>query len=360
MRQYLLIASVAALIVGGMLMPTEMTAQGGDGPSVTADIAVSVTPEYTPPPVYPPVVATGNATGIDCTAATFWGDITDDGNATIILRGFVYGETCEADPGNATAPVDSTWGSYSLEAGSFGNGTYSLQVDDLAGSTLYFYAAVVYNGTYWAYGTCGNFTTPECCNPPTDLQATTVNDYAVALTWTPAPGGNGTIIRGTYGDTPPADPNDGFAVYAGHGATTTHYINMEFLDTDIQFAAFTMCGTVELCCEDCGTADTYSGSSIPATITGGDAMDAIGISLGTLSDMAIIALLFGLPLLLLLYGHRRPNLTIRVPALITAFLAAPLLMPYGLAYAVPIWLLAFGAILRWLIYDIWWSRNWDV
>ena len=165
------------------------------------------------------------------------------------------------------------------------------------------------------------------------------------LEWTVGLNANGTIIRLDYCDCPET-LEEGRLVYEGNGTATT----VDIVVSSLGHACFSAWGYNNL-----GNSTTYT-----CTCVGGDAMDAIGISLGTLSDMAIIALLFGLPLLLLLYGHRRPNLTIRVPALITAFLAAPLLMPYGLAYAVPIWLLAFGAILRWLIYDIWWSRNWDV
>jgi len=337
MRQYLLIASVAALIVGGMLMPTDMTAQGGNGPSVTADIAVSVTPEYTPPPVYPPVVATGNATGIDCTAATFWGNITDDGNATITQRGFVYGETCEADPGNATAPADSTWDRYSLEAGSFGNGTYSLQVDDLAGNTLYSYAVAVYNGTYWAYGTCGNFTTPQCCTAPTDLLATAVSDYEVGLTWTPALDGNGTIIRGTYGDTAPTSHTDGFPVYAGQGSSTTHYINMEFLAADIQFAAFTMCGEVELCCEDCGTAESYSSTGAEATLEGGT-----GVSI--LSDAILLGIILAFLVSLVISSYKINSMPLRIPTFLACFALMPQLYDYGFIFSIVAFLLGLAVV----------------
>jgi hypothetical protein len=71
--------------------------------------------DYTPPP---PEVSTLAASGVGATSAIFNGNITDDGGATITVRGFEYGIS--------TSSVSTT-----SESGSFGTGAFSLIATDL-------------------------------------------------------------------------------------------------------------------------------------------------------------------------------------------------------------------------------------
>ena len=75
-------------------------------------------------------------------------------------------------------------------------------------------------------------------SPPTDFQATFINDYEVSLTWTKGASANNTIIRAKYNDYP-SSPTDGYGVYWGVGSsandTATNFY--EYLGT-IYYAAW--------------------------------------------------------------------------------------------------------------------------
>lgn len=77
------------------------------------------------------------------------------------------------------------------------------------------------------------------CDPPTNFVVTIVSDFEVSLTWTPASGGNGTIIRAEY-LTCPEDDSDGTAIYTGSGNSTTFAIDTT---QPICFRAWSDCGS---------------------------------------------------------------------------------------------------------------------
>jgi len=101
-----------------------------------------------------PVVATDKPSSVGFSPPTInaVGDITDTGLTTPDARGFVYGMTSNYfNPGNV-APMLSGYPDYKEEAGSFGEGSFTLQLKNLNAGKIYYLRAYAHNSYGWGYG----------------------------------------------------------------------------------------------------------------------------------------------------------------------------------------------------------------
>lgn len=76
-----------------------------------------------------PTVSTDPATAVTATSATGNGEVTDDGGATIDRRGFVFGTTSAADPGNVSPEDQTEYDYFVAESGTFGEGVFDLPLE---------------------------------------------------------------------------------------------------------------------------------------------------------------------------------------------------------------------------------------
>lgn len=117
--------------------------QGITGPQSSA---VSVTPG-----IAKPSVATSPVSAITTTSATVTGDVTNDGQATVTARGFVF--STDPNPVRGGSSTD-------VPAGS-GVGLFSLQIADLSPGTTYYVRAYATNSQGTAYGSQTSFMTQQ-------------------------------------------------------------------------------------------------------------------------------------------------------------------------------------------------------
>ena len=96
--------------------------------------------------VYLPTVTTDSASSVTGTGAKLSGNVTFDGNAVVIARGFMYGTSAN----NL---------SRSVQSGS-GTGSFTKTLTGLSPGTTYFYKAYAINTAGTAYGDVMSFTTP--------------------------------------------------------------------------------------------------------------------------------------------------------------------------------------------------------
>jgi hypothetical protein len=133
----------------------EVSREGDTGGGPTTHRAVEVSwvefelPEA--PEINPPIVTTSQATDIDVTEATGQGNVTNTGGLNITERGFVWGSTGQADPGN-TAPGSTSYDDFVSATGTFGSGSFSSVISGLDPETTYFYRAYAYNSEGYSYG----------------------------------------------------------------------------------------------------------------------------------------------------------------------------------------------------------------
>jgi hypothetical protein len=80
------------------------------------------------------------------------GNITSTGgDPTCDKRGFVYGLTSQPDPGNV-GPAASGYDAYQEAAGSFGAGTFTINIPGLSQSKIYYIRAYAHNSFGYSYG----------------------------------------------------------------------------------------------------------------------------------------------------------------------------------------------------------------
>ena len=103
--------------------------------------------QSTTPPVLLPIVTTNNVTTFTSTTATYGGNVTSDGNASISDRGVYYG----------TSANPETTGT-KLQIGS-GTGSFSYTRSGLSANTTYYVKAYAINSRGPAYGSQVTFTT---------------------------------------------------------------------------------------------------------------------------------------------------------------------------------------------------------
>jgi len=127
----------------------------------------------TPLPVIQPTVVTYAATDITETAGTMNGAITDEGNQTIILKGFEWKLASDND----FTPVVTLTGN-----------TLTYTLTGLTPNTCVNYRAYATTPNGTVYGEtmtfCTNGDTPEPCETPTDLVATDVTSNSITINWT--------------------------------------------------------------------------------------------------------------------------------------------------------------------------------
>jgi hypothetical protein len=96
-----------------------------------------------------PTMTTESASSASLTTVTLSGAISDTGGENITVRGFNYG-------------IDTSYGLTVSETGTFGAGSYSLNVSDLTCGTTYHYKSFATNSVDTGYGLDKTFETNEC------------------------------------------------------------------------------------------------------------------------------------------------------------------------------------------------------
>lgn len=105
-------------------------------------------PKLTITYIVPPIITTNTASSVTNTTAALSGTITNIGDATVTRRGFQYGLT-----------QTPTWDVH--EDGSFGTGSYSLDVTGLTPGTTYWFRGYATNAAGTGYGSWVSFTTKD-------------------------------------------------------------------------------------------------------------------------------------------------------------------------------------------------------
>ncbi len=133
-----------------------------------------------------PTLTTQAATGVGQTSVTGNGNITSTGEQNPTTRGFNYGPTV-------------SYGSSTVENGSFGTGSFSGSISGLTCNTTYHYRAFATNSAGTAYGNDQSFTTATCAQT---ITITSPKSYQVIQ----RDGSNKADIQisGTYTGTPTA------------------------------------------------------------------------------------------------------------------------------------------------------------
>ncbi|OYU95653.1 MAG: hypothetical protein CFE21_10970 [Bacteroidetes bacterium B1(2017)] len=98
-------------------------------------------------PTIAPTVLTSSVTSIGITSATFGGNVTDAGTATVTERGIVYGTAINPTTANSKVVIGS------------GTGSYTQNITGLISSTIYHVRAYAINSVGISYGGDSTFTT---------------------------------------------------------------------------------------------------------------------------------------------------------------------------------------------------------
>ncbi len=99
-----------------------------------------------------PVITTASPSAITFSSATVGGNITSDGNATVVSRGILYGTSANPQLGDGVSTQIADPGT--------GTGTYTAALTGLTPSTLYHVQAYATNALGTSYGGDSTFTTP--------------------------------------------------------------------------------------------------------------------------------------------------------------------------------------------------------
>jgi sugar lactone lactonase YvrE len=119
-----------------------------------------------------PTVSTTTASSVTTTTASSGGNVTDEGGATVIARGLVWGTVESPTVSLATKTTDGT-----------GTGSFSSSITGLTPGTTYYYRAYATNGAGTGYGTTSSFTTAETA--PSISYPSASYDFAVNSAITP-------------------------------------------------------------------------------------------------------------------------------------------------------------------------------
>ncbi len=112
-----------------------------------------------PPSVTNPTVTASSTTATTTTTITLNGNITSTGNENPSLRGFNYGTTV-------------SYGTYTIESGSFDVGSFSSFISGLTCNTTYYYQAYAKNSNGTSTSAGDTFTTTTC---PSDNQSSSTS-----------------------------------------------------------------------------------------------------------------------------------------------------------------------------------------
>lgn len=169
-----------------------------------------------------PAVTTNSASSLSSSSAFLNAYVSSDGGASCTVY-FDYGIAS----GTYTSSTSSVSGKVT------GDST-SIQITGLSAGTVYYYRAVINNGTYTGYGAERTLTTSSSLFTPTNVQALATSNYSVALKWTLGSGSEGTtIVYNT--DHYPTSRTDGTIAYSGGNnyytlegltAGTTYYFSL--------------------------------------------------------------------------------------------------------------------------------------
>lgn len=97
-----------------------------------------------------PSVTASAATNVTSNSATGNGEITGLGGENCDKRGFVFGKTSKADPGDV-APGSSGYDDFAEDTGDFGTGAFSKSLESLDPDTDYYYRAYAHNSAGYEY-----------------------------------------------------------------------------------------------------------------------------------------------------------------------------------------------------------------
>jgi hypothetical protein len=101
--------------------------------------------------ISPPTVTTQAVTGIAATTAVANGNLTVTGGANATKEGFVYDTSTKTPPGNV-APASSGYASFTENTGSYGTGTFTVNLSGLTSGVTYYGRAYAQNSAGWGYG----------------------------------------------------------------------------------------------------------------------------------------------------------------------------------------------------------------
>ncbi len=159
----------------------------------------------------PPVLTTNAESSVLSTTATFNGEITSDGGASVTARGFVY-STSDATPTIGEGGVtDQSSGS--------GTGTFNSNVSSLSANTTYYYQAYATNTSGTSYGGVISFTTlkAEPSTQATSLVFSSITTSSFNSAFTAASGSpDGYLVIRSTSASLSADPVDGTTYTAGN------------------------------------------------------------------------------------------------------------------------------------------------
>jgi hypothetical protein len=169
--------------------------------------------------VVAPTVQTDAADNMAYTTATLHGQVTDDGDDTIITRGFEW----DTDSG---APYANDW----HEDGSFGVATFEHGLTLLDSNKTYYFRAYATNSQGTSYGGELSFDTLlPLPLAPTNFSVTQTGSTTVDISWTKGTYASTTVVRTKEGSYP-TDYTDGYEVYNDVGTSVTYSIG----DTEIK------------------------------------------------------------------------------------------------------------------------------
>jgi hypothetical protein len=175
--------------------------------------------------VPPTVVTSSNLANITSTLVDAYGDITSTGATNATNRGFCYMVYTTGDPTTANMVTQST--------GSYGTGTYTLNIGVLNNETRYKIRAFATNSAGTGYGSTYDFYTlsAEPSAHAASFTATTVSTTQIDLSFSPASSltnADGYIILMKQGSAPTSTPVDGIGYATGNvigDASVAAYVN---------------------------------------------------------------------------------------------------------------------------------------
>jgi hypothetical protein len=159
----------------------------------------------------PPVLTTTAASSILSTTATFNGEITSDGGASVTARGFVYSTSDNTPTIGEGGVTDQSSGS--------GTGIFSENVSSLTTNTTYYYQAYATNTSGTSYGGVISFTTlkAEPSDQATSLVFSSITTSSFSTAFTAATGSpDGYLVITSISASLSADPVDGTTYTAGN------------------------------------------------------------------------------------------------------------------------------------------------
>jgi hypothetical protein len=159
----------------------------------------------------PPVLTTNSESSVLSTTATFNGEITLDGGASVTARGFVYSTSDNTPTIGEGGVTDQSSGS--------GTGTFNSSVSSLSANTTYYYQAYATNTSGTSYGGVISFTTlkAEPSTQATSLVFSSITTSSFNSAFTAASGSpDGYLVIRSTSASLSADPVDGTTYTAGN------------------------------------------------------------------------------------------------------------------------------------------------